>query len=148
MNNVAVLKRSLLYGGILAAAILVVGSVVGFLVAGLPGLTSAVIGALLAAVFMGLTAASVLLANRLAPNGTNLGLYFGIIAGVWFLKLAAFLVVALVLHSQPWLNPYLFFGAVVIAVMGSLILDGVALGKTRLSYVPDAVLPGKDDPTL
>lgn len=141
-TTATVVGRSLLYGTILSVAIAVIGSIVGFLVAGIGGLASAIVGALLAAAFMGLTAGSVVLANRVAPNGTNLGLYFGIIAGTWALKFIAFIVVILSLRGQPWLNAYLFFGAVVIAVIGSLIADALAIQLTRVSYVPDVTLPG------
>ncbi len=141
-SGAKVVTRSLVYGSVVAGGILVIGSIVGLLVAGLPGLASAIVGALLAAVFMLLTAASVVVANRVAPNGTNLGLYFGIIALTWFLKFAAFIVVVLTLREQPWLNPYLFFGGVVVAVIGSLVADGLAIRFTRVPYVGDIPLPG------
>lgn len=146
-TTTTVVGRSLLYGTILAVAIAVIGSIVGFLIAGVDGLLSAIVGALLAAVFMGLTAGSVVIANRVAPDGTNLGLYFGIIAGTWALKFIAFIVVILLLRGQPWLNAYLFFGAVVIAVIGSLVADALAIQLTRVPYVGNVTLPGNpDDP--
>lgn len=144
-SSATVVARSLIYGSILTGAILVIGSVVGFLLAGVNGMVSAMIGAVLAAVFMGLTAVSVVLANRVAPNGTRLGLYFGIISGTWALKFVAFVVVVLVLRGQPWLNAYLFFGAVVVAVIGSLIADALAIQFTRVPYVGDIPLPGNPD---
>lgn len=144
-SSAAVVVRSLVYGSILAGAILVIGSVVGFLLAGVSGLLSAIVGALLAAAFMGLTAASVVFANRVAPNGTNLGLYFGIVSGTWALKFIAFIVVVLALRGQPWLNAYLFFGAVIVAVIGSLVADALAIQLTRVPYVGDIPLPGNPD---
>lgn len=144
-TTATVVGRSLLYGSILALAIAVIGSVVGFLVAGPGGLASAIVGAVLAAAFMGLTAGSVVIANRVAPDGTNLGLYFGIIAGTWALKFVAFIVVILLLRGQPWLNAYLFFGAVVIAVIGSLVADALAIQLTRVPYVGNITLPGNPD---
>jgi len=140
-----VVARSLEYGTIVTGAIAVVGSLIGYLVAGTNGLASAIIGALLAAIFMGLTAGSVVFANRVAPNGTNLGLYFGIIAGTWALKFVAFVVVILLLRGQPWLNAQLFFGAVVIAVIGTLIADALAIQFSRVPYVGDIPLPGNPD---
>jgi hypothetical protein len=144
-SSATIVRRSLVYGSILTGAIAVVGSVVGYLVAGPRGLASAIIGAVLAALFMGLTAASVVLANRVAPNGTNLGLYFGIISVTWFVKFVAFIVVVLALRGQPWLNPYLFFGGVVAAVVGSLVADGLAIQLTRVPYVGDIALPTDAD---
>ena len=61
MKTATILARALVYGGILAVAIAVVGSVVGYIAAGGPGLVSALIGAGLTAILMGLTALSILL---------------------------------------------------------------------------------------
>ena len=58
MSAVPILKRILAYGGILAIAIAVVGSVIGLIVAGGVGLVSALIGTVMAVVFLGITAAS------------------------------------------------------------------------------------------
>lgn len=145
MNSPSVLTLSLRYGAIVTAAIAVVGAVVGYLVAGVPGLASALVGAVLAAVFMGLTAGSVVLANRVAPGAESVGLNFGIIAGTWLVKFVVFIVVVIALRGQPWLSPYLFFGAVVAAVLGSLVADGVALQRARVPYVGDIELPGNPD---
>ena len=68
MKSSAILGRALAYGAILTIAIAVVGSIIGFLVAGSPGLISALIGAGLTALFMGFTAGSIVLASR-ATNG-------------------------------------------------------------------------------
>ena len=61
-----VLRRALAWGGLLAAIILVVSAVLGLVFAGLPGLFGALVGTIMAVVFMGITAASILLANRFA----------------------------------------------------------------------------------
>lgn len=144
-SSSTIVRRALTYGTILSIGIAVVGSVIGFLVAGVPGLLSALVGAVLSAAFMGLTAASVVIADRVAPGGTSLGLYFGIIAGAWAIKFVGFIVVVVLLRGQPWLNPYLFFGAVLVAVLGSLVADGLAIQFTRVPYVGDIALPGNPD---
>lgn len=145
MISSSVLVLSLRYGAIVTAVIAVVGAVVGYLVAAVPGLASALVGALLAAVFMALTAGSVVLANRVAPGAASLGLNFGIIAGTWLLKFVVFIVVVIVVSGQPWLSPYLFFGAVIAAVIGSLVADAFALQRARVPYVGDVELPGNPD---
>jgi hypothetical protein len=141
----SVLVLSLRYGTIVTVAVAAVGSVVGFVLAGVPGLVSALVGALLAAVFMALTAASMLIATRVSGGSALSGKYFGIIAGAWLIKLPAFIVIALLLRGQPWLNPYLFFGAAVIALIGTLVADGLALQRARVPYVGDIALPGDPD---
>jgi hypothetical protein len=146
VKQLPILVNSLLYGGIVTIAIAVLGATIGFLVAGPSGVVSALIGASLAAVFMGLTAASILVAarfSRIDPPGTA---YFAIILGAWFLKLVLFLILMIFLRGQHWLNPYVFFGAVLAAVIGSLIADGLAIARTRVPYVGDIALPGQPKP--
>ena len=143
MTSPTVVQLSLRYGLYVTAAVVVLGSIVGFLVAGVPGALSALVGAFLAAVFMGLTAVSILVADRLSRGRSTSGLYFGIILSTWLLKLIVVIVVALLARDQPWMNPYLFFGAVVVVVLGSLFADGVALQRARIPYVGDDMLPGE-----
>lgn len=138
----SVLQLSLRYGAVVAIAVALLGSVIGFAVDGVPGLLSALVGAVMAAAFMGLTAASIVIAERASPGGSSLGAYFGIIAGAWFAKLIVFTVVAFLVRDLPWIHPFLFFGAVVAAVIGSLVADGFAMQRARVPYVGDIALPG------
>lgn len=146
MTVAPILTRALRYGALLALAVAVVGAVVGILVAGTPGLLAALVGAGIAAVFTGLTAASILLAAR--ASGGDLGgpVFFGIVMGSWLLKLVLFLVLVIWLRGQDWLDPYVFFGAVIAVVLGSLALDVVAFQRARVPYVSDATLPGEGTP--
>ena len=64
MTAATILKRVLVYGGLLAAAIAIVGGAVGYAVVGPRGLVSALIGTAMAFVFLAVTAGSILLANR------------------------------------------------------------------------------------
>ena len=71
-------------------------------------------------------------------------MYFGIIIGAWALKLLVFVGFALVLREQAWFVPAWFFGAVVIAIVGSLIGDVIAFNRERVPYVGDIALPGDE----
>jgi hypothetical protein len=146
VSSPSVERQALRYAGFLTAGLAVVGSIVGLAVAGLPGTFSALVGAVLASVFMGLTAASVLVADRVSRGKPIGGTYFGIIIGTWVLKLIVFTVVAFLARDLPWMEPYLFFGAVLVAVIGSLILDAVALTRARVPYVGNIALPGDKKP--
>ena len=142
MTMAPVLKLALRYGVIFAVAVAIVAGSVGYLVAGTPGLIGGLLGAALAAVFLGLTAVSFLIAGRVTKgDGTN-PIFFGIVVGVWLLKLIVFIVVEVLLRGQPWFNPFVFFGSVVVVVMGSLVLDAVAMYRARVPYV-DVSLPGE-----
>lgn len=146
MSSPSVLGLALRYGAIVTVGAVVVGSIVGFVVDGFSGVLSALIGAVLAAAFMGLTAASILVAERVSRDRPTGGLYFGIIIATWVVKLLVFVVVAFLVRDQPWMHPYLFFGAVLAVVIGSLVADAVALQRARVPYVGNIALPGDKKP--
>jgi hypothetical protein len=137
-----VLKLALRYGGVFALAVAIVAGTIGFLVAGVPGLVGGLLGAALSAVFLGLTAVSFLIAGRVAKGDSTSPAFFGIVIGAWLLKLVIFIVVEVLLRGQPWFNPLVFFGAIVVVVIGSLVLDAVAMSRARVPYVSDVSLPG------
>jgi membrane-bound metal-dependent hydrolase YbcI (DUF457 family) len=131
-SSVPVLRRTLAYGFAFAAAIAVVGGVIGLLVAGPIAAWSAVIGAVMAGVFLGITALSILIAVRF-----DIVAFFGIVLGAWLLKFVAFIVAALSLRDQPWINPTALFLSLIAGVISSLVVDVVVVMKTRMPYVSD-----------
>ncbi|MCU1546306.1 MAG: hypothetical protein JWP30_1406 [Homoserinimonas sp.] len=137
MSIVPVMKRVLLYGGVLALAIGVVGSVVGYLVADGSGVISALLGTAMAVVFLAITAISILIASKY-----NMAAFFGIVMGAWLLKFIVFLVLVLMLKDQPWVHPQVMFLSIVAGVIGTLVVDVVVIAKSRMPYVSDIELPG------
>ncbi|WP_341952365.1 hypothetical protein [Salinibacterium sp. TMP30] len=144
MKSSAILGRALAYGAILTVAIALVGSFIGFLVAGDAGLVSALIGAGLTALFMGFTAGSIVLASRATKGDPSSTLFFGIVLGVWLLKFVVFIAILVILRGQPFLEPLVFFFSILAAVIGSLVVDVLAFVRARESYVPGVQLPGED----
>ena len=69
------IRSSLILGGIITAGIAIVGGVIGFSVDGWTGVISALIGAVIAFVFMGVTAASILLGQKLSGGSIASGLF-------------------------------------------------------------------------
>ena len=136
-----VLRRALLWGGVLAAVIAVVGGILGFVFAGTEGLVSALLGTLIAVVFMGITAASILLANRFAGSDLFVGAFFGIVLGGWLLKFILFIVLVVLLRDAEWLDPVVLFLAIVAGVIGSLVVDVLVVARSRLPYASDTQLP-------
>ena len=136
-----VLRRALAWGGVLAAVVLVVSGILGFVFAGTEGLVSALIGTLMAVVFMGITAASILLANRFDSSDVFVGVFFGIVLGGWLLKFIVFIVLVVVLRDAPWLNPTVLFLSLVAGVIASLVVDVLVVAKSRIPYVSDVRLP-------
>lgn len=136
-----VLRRALLWGGVLAAVIAVVGGLVGFVFAGTEGLVSALLGTLIAVLFMGLTVGSILLANRFAGSDVFVGAFFGIVLGGWLLKFILFIVLVVALRDAEWLDPVVLFLSIVAGVIGSLVVDVLVVAKSRLPYASDTRLP-------
>jgi hypothetical protein len=137
-----IMTLALKYGAVLTAAMLVVGGGVGFLVAGIPGLVSALIGAGLTAVFMGFTAGSILLAARLTKGDGLNPLFYGVVLGVWALKIIVFFLIMWGLSGVAYLDARILFGSVIVAVAGSLVVDLLAFARARVPYVSDVELPG------
>jgi len=133
-SSVPILKRTLLFGFLYAAAIAVVGGGVAWLVVGPIGALSVVIGAVMAGVFLGITAASILVAIKY-----DIVAFFAIVLGAWLLKFVLFLVLAIALRDQPWINTTSLFLALIAGVIGSLVVDVVVVMKTRMPYISDPV---------
>ena len=131
---------SLIYGAIVVFLIAIVGSVIGALVAGLPGLLAALVGSAVGFVFVGVTALSVLLAARLTRDDPASPLFFAVIMGAWLLKFVAFLALVLVLRGLDAFDPFVLFFSLVAAAVGSVGADVVAVLRSRVPYT-DAALP-------
>lgn len=136
-SSTPVFRRILIAGSLLALAVGIVAAPVGFAVSGGPGLVGGVLGAAFALVFLGATAASILVANRFAGSPLYTTLFFGVVMGTWILKLVIFLVLAVVLRNQPWLDGKVLFVTLVAAVIGSLVLDVVVITRSRMPLVSD-----------
>ena len=132
MHVTKILTRALKWGGAYSALVAVVGAVIGWFVAGERGLIAAIIAAAMTLVFLGLTAASMIVANRVAKNGMNdPGVFFGVVLGTWFLKLVIFFITGIALRGAAWFDPVVFGATVIIAVIGTLVIDLVTVVRAR-----------------
>ena len=145
VSSTPVLRTTLLWSAVATGILAIAGAVIGFAVAGWSGLWSALIAILLAAVFLGFTGATILIANRWFGDPLYVPIFFGAVMGGWIVKFALFIVVLLVLRGQPWLNGTVFFVALVVSVVASLIIDVVVMLKMRVPYAGDANLPTLSD---
>lgn len=151
-----IFRRILVQGAVLALALAVVGGVVGFLVAGTPGLAGGLIGAVMSVVFCGLTAVSVLLAIRFSGGQMISGAFFGTIMGMFLVKFVLFIVVLVLLKDRDWVDTPVLAIAIIVGVIGSLVIDVTVIAKGRVpidvplpgsgSSAVDSSDPGKGDP--
>ncbi|MCW2163997.1 hypothetical protein B0I12_001123 [Microbacterium hydrothermale] len=145
LSSTPVLRTALVWGGIVTAVLLVVGAVVGFAVAGAGGLGSALAGVAVSAIFLAVTATSILVANRWFGDPLYVPIFFGIVLGGWLLKLILFIVAIVVLRGQGWVDPVVFYVALVVSVIASLAVDVVVLLRMRIPSVSDITLPTDPD---
>ncbi|MET0736334.1 MAG: hypothetical protein ABWY55_11935 [Microbacterium sp.] len=141
VSSTPILRTTLMWSAAVTGILAVGGAVVGYLVAGPEGLWSALVGVLVAALFLAITGASILIANRWYGDPLYVPVFFGIVMGGWILKLVVFIVVLLVLRGQPWMEPAVFFVAIVVSVLASLAIDVVVLTRMRVPHVSDIELP-------
>jgi hypothetical protein len=145
MKSTPIFRQSLKWGAIASLAIAVLGGGIGYIVDGTIGLTSALIGTALALLFLSITAGSILFANRFFGSDLYVPIFFGVVLGGWIVKFALFLILALLLKDQPWINPVVLFLSVIVGVLVSLVIDVVIVSRSRMLYASDVTLPGDNE---
>jgi hypothetical protein len=123
-------SKILKQGAFLIGGIAIVGGVIGFLIASVAGLVSALIGAAMALLFVSMTALSVWLGGKLSLGG-----FFGVVLGGWIFKLLLFIGLVLVLKGATFIVGPILFVCIVLSVLGSLTLDAIAVTKARIPTV-------------
>lgn len=141
VSSTPILRSTLIWSAVAAAVLAVIAAVIGYAVAGQNGLWSGLIGVLLAFVFLGITAGSILFANRWFGDALYVPIFFGIVLGGWLVKIGVFIVLMLVLGNQPWVAPQVLFLSIIAGVGMSLVVDALVVVRMRLPHVSDIELP-------
>lgn len=141
----AVFLATLKWGGLVTAILIVVGGLIGYLVGGVDGMWSALSGVLLSAVFLAITATSILIANRWYGDDLYVPIFFGIVLGGWILKFVVFLIILFIIRDQPWLNGVIFYLGLVASILGGLAVDVIAMLRIRMPYLSDLTLPSEEE---
>lgn len=137
-----ILLKALKWGVAASLALVVAFAIIGWLVSEQRGLVGGVMGAGFAGVFLALTIGSITFANRFIGSDFYVMAFFGIVMGSWLLKFIAFMVAAVLLKDQPWLDPTILFIGVISGVIVSLVVDMVVVTKSRLPVISDPSLDG------
>ena len=136
----AVLATALRLGGLAVVLIAVVGVGLGALVAGAPGVWGALAGAALAAVFLGITAGTLL-----ATAGSSTTVAAGALMGGWLLKVIAVMAVLAVLAGVEGYSRGALFLTLVASVLAMLAVDSLVVLRGRLLHVvPQDAVDGPD----
>lgn len=121
---------------IFLAALAVVGAVVGYFAAGMPGVWSALMGAGVVLIFSGTTVVSMLTtANADATK------FAGTVAGLWLAKFVVVVAIILVLRPHDFYSKPVFGIIVIIGAIGAIALDMRAVQRARVPYLEPKV-PG------
>jgi hypothetical protein len=121
-----VLGQTALLTGLIAS----LGSLAGFIVEGMNGVVSALIGAGLAFAFGALTVVSMIIGRKLSLAG-----FFGVVMGGWLIKLIGFALLARSLQGAEFINGPVLFLTLVAAILGSLAIDSIAVLSARIPVV-------------
>ena len=128
MDSSATYSKALKLSAMLAGAIVVMGGCLGYLLAGLPGLISALIGAGVSLVFAAMTILSIWIGSRLPLGG-----FYGLVLGGWLIKVLLFAIALGVLRGAEFISGPVFFFAVVASVLGGLAIDSWVVLKGRMA---------------
>lgn len=144
MTTGDIMRRVVVYGAVVVAVVAVLGGIIGILVSGLPGLLSAMLGTALAGLFLGLSAIVISIALRVSRGQLLSTGFFGVVLGGWLVKFLLFLLLVFAVGQISWLDPRVAFGAIVAAVVGSLIVDVVVILGARQPLLDRPDLPDED----
>jgi hypothetical protein len=126
-STASLYKKALGMSAILVLVIGLFGSAIGFMVAGAPGVMSALIGSLVSLGFSALTIFSIWFGAKLPLAG-----FYGLVLGGWLIKVLLFAVVLAILQDADFISGPVFFFAVVTSVLGGLAIDSWVVLKGRL----------------
>ena len=129
-SSTQVFAKALNLSALLVVSVAVICSIIGYLVVGVDGLWTALIGSAIALVFTSLTVLSVLFGARLPLGG-----FYGLVLGGWLLKIVLFAVLMAALQRMDFIHgPTLFF-AIVLSVLGSLSIDSWVVLRSRIPTI-------------
>ncbi|MGB3376804.1 MAG: hypothetical protein WBA87_16905 [Microbacterium sp.] len=141
VSSTPILRRTLIVSALATLVLAVIAGGIGLAVAGAHGLWSGLVGVLLTMLLLGVTAASILFANRWFGDPLYVQFFFAIVLGGWLVKIGLFVVVMLLLGRQPWVVPQVLFLSIVAGVVVSLVIDALVVMRMRLPNVSDIELP-------
>ena len=137
----AVLRRALRDLLVLLAVLVVLGVAVGALVAGLPGVWGALLGAAIALAFSGTTIWSMLRTVR-----SGLGQMSALVMGAWLAKVVLLVAVLAVLRSMDFYDARVLVVVLTLGVVGSAFADYRAVQASRTPYVVPSARPRDEEP--
>lgn len=123
--------RAVLRWGVIAAAVgIPVGMLIGYLVAGTPGLWGALLGLGVSFVFFTITAGVSIATARLQPQWLGMA-----VLASWLLKMIGLIAILVVLKSADFYSKPAFFIALIVGTFGYLAMEAVIVARTKVLYL-------------
>lgn len=118
------------WGSLGSLIAMVVAVVVGFLIAGMPGLWGALLGIAIPVTFFSITVIVALVTVRVRPE-----VFGAAILGSWLIKIVVLIAVLAVLSRADFYDRGIFFAAFVVGTVGYLVTEAIIVVRTRVPYI-------------
>ena len=118
------------WGSLGSLIAMVVAVVIGFLVAGMPGLWGALLGIAIPVAFFSITVIVALITVRVRPE-----VFGAAILGSWLIKIVVLIAVLAVLSRADFFDRGIFFAAFVVGTVGYLVTEAIIVVRTRVPYI-------------
>ncbi len=129
--------RSVLRWGLAAgAAALLLGVVIGYLVAGVPGVWGALLGVGVSVAFFTLTVVVAIVTARLQPQWLGVA-----VMGSWLVKMAGLVVILAFLRGQDFYSRPVFFATLLLCTFGYLGMEALIVSRTKVLYLETEFAP-------
>ncbi|MFE5310937.1 hypothetical protein [Isoptericola sp. NPDC056573] len=125
-----VLRTALRDTLLLVGVLVVLGGGIGLLVAGLPGLWGALVGAAIAAFFCATT-----IWSMMRTVGSSPARMAAFVMGAWVAKIVVLIVVLALLQGATFYAPWVLIAVLGVGAIGSALLDYRAVNSGRVPYV-------------
>lgn len=118
------------WGSLGSLIAMVVAVVIGFLLAGMPGLWGALLGIAIPVAFFSITVIVALVTVRVRPE-----VFGAAILGSWLIKIVVLIAVLAVLSRADFYDRGIFFAAFVVGTVGYLVTEAIIVVRTRVPYI-------------
>lgn len=118
------------WGSLGSLIAMVVAIVIGFLIAGMPGLWGGLLGIAIPVAFFTITVVVAVVTVRVRPE-----VFGAAILGSWLIKIVVLIAVLAVLSRADFYNRAIFFAAFVVGTVGYLVTEAIIVVRTRVPYI-------------
>jgi hypothetical protein len=123
-------RRALKWIGIMIAALALGGSLLGYIAAGLPGVWGALIGVALAGAGAASTVWSI--GKTIGAEATTIATS---VFGTWLIKIVVLIATLALLRRHTFFNPYVLFAVLALGTIGAVVIESLAVHRSRMLYV-------------